>query len=163
MVAFLVVGVMGLVGLALIRGSGDSFGAKGILALLDSDVRGPSIEGDFDACKGSGGYQDVSSGLGVTVRNDDGKIVGSGTFRNVKSEDELMEYLVGAGQVKAGKDAEWMLDFIKDVGVMCVLVTNFEMTKANFYEFGIGRRGTISMSHDDFVADDYYFSFTLGD
>lgn len=152
-VAIVVVGVV-----AMNAGGGSGRELRGIFALYDEDF---GIDGDFDDCEGTGGYDDFSAGRDITVRDGSGDIVGAGTLRNVTDRDELAEYLVGTGEADDVDDT--VIDFVADTPeAVCVLVTAFDIDDADFYEIKIGRRGELSFSRDELAADDWYFSLSLG-
>jgi hypothetical protein len=47
----------------------------------------PQVTGTFDDCSGTGGYDDFGPGMNVTVRDQDGSIVGSGSTRSISNDD----------------------------------------------------------------------------
>lgn len=144
--------------LALSAGGADKQPMRGTFTLFDEDF---DIDGDFDDCEGTGGYSDFSAGRDVTVRDGDGKIVGAGTLRNVADRDELVDFLVASDEADDADDS--VIDFVVDnPAAVCILVAEFDVDQAEFYEIKVGQRGELSYRAAELADNDWMFNLTLG-
>jgi hypothetical protein len=104
-------------------------------AINPSDLLGPDREWkNGDACSGDGGYDDVQSGLGVTVKEEAGTVIGTSSL-------------------DAGVITDGGCQFAFTVG---------SIPRANFYQIEVGRRGQVRYSYDQIVGTHWSVSLTLG-
>ena len=88
------------------------------------------------ACHGGGGYDDIAGGMGVTLKDGDGTVIGSTQL--------------GTGQASADRD--W-----------CVLPFSFsDVPDADFYVIDMGRRGEQTYSRADLEAQDWTVGLEIG-
>ena len=109
---------------------------SGTVTLHDDDlfvIDSGSLKG---ACSGRGGYDDISGGLDVVVKDGAGAII---------AKDELWSGF-GAGY------NECLLPF---------QVTH--VPTVDFYEIAVGRRGSLVFSHTELEADEWYVGFQIGE
>lgn len=106
------------------------------------------VEGTFDLvdshylsvadgarCQGHGGYGDIDSGLQVTVKDATGRLIASSALRTGRVE-----------------------------GSACVFPFQItEITRSDYYTFEVGRRGDLTYSHAEMVANGWEAGFVLGD
>ena len=144
-------------------------GAFAVVALTKKDTiegtftlfSAEDVEGDLPDCEGTGGYSDISSGVPVTVRDQDDNIVGSGTLQN-GSKKEIARRLAAQGdEVKTVKAAEDLVDQID--GTFCVLVFDVDVKEAEFYDIQVGKRGKISYSRAQLEDRKWQAAFSIGD
>lgn len=122
--------VLGIV-LALTLG-GTKHTITGEMTLMDSDGYDDSIVG---GCEGSGGYDDISYGTAVTVRDGAGEILATGSL--------------DSGEV---------------VGDWCNFTFTVEdVPGADFYEVEVSHRGGLSYSSKEMDEKDWFVSVSLGD
>lgn len=86
-------------------------------------------------CSGSGGYSDIQPGLGVTVSDGAGKVIGTGSL--------------GAGVA----DSDTTCSF--PIAVPAV-------PQVDFYKVAVGHRGEITQSKAELKANAWQVEFTLG-
>ena len=125
---------------------------KGVLSLLGG------ADGEPTDCVGEDGFNDISPGAEVTVRDGEGVIVGTGELESAASEASIKQRFVAAGE-GTESDVDELLG-IGD-GWFCPLFFDVEVAEADFYEIEIGSRDPVTVSHDDLEADDWYVSRTL--
>ena len=145
------------VGVAALAGGADKREIEGMFTLFDP----AEIDGDPLDCSGDGGYSDISAGNPVTVRDDDGKIVGGGSTRHATDQTELVERMVlhgGADNEAQAKEYVETLD-----GSICALLFEVEVDDADFYEVEVGRRGKLAYRRAELEDRDWRVTFTLGD
>ena len=106
----------------------------GDFVLVESDLSFPSIKATGTSCEGTGGYSDISAGAQVTLRDGDGKTLGT-TF-----------LLSGTGTVSSC-DFTFTIENVPEVP---------------FYSVEISHRGQITNSLADMKADGWTFSLSLG-
>ena len=93
-------------------------------------------------CAGSGGYSDVQEGMGITVKDESGKILATGTL--------------GKGALGPG---------FSETNPICrflFTITNVPDT-ATFYSVEAGRRGATTYSHEDMVANNWTVALQISD
>lgn len=95
------------------------------------------IGGDSDCSGGDGGYDDIGPGMPLTVKDQDGKIIGSGT-------------LPDKGEEYAGVGCEWTLH---------VMVPD----DAQQYAVEGGSRGAVTFSHADLEEAHWEAHLSIGD
>lgn len=128
----------GLVGIALLTGCGGTAASAksasghtltGGLTLNDSDTAA-------NGCTGTGGYSDITSGASVTVENQSGTVIGTGTIGPGTSGTELGS---------------------------CVYTFSVPgLPDESFYQVEVSHRGFVSYSKADIVADRWIIEVTLG-
>jgi hypothetical protein len=87
------------------------------------------------SCGGTGGYDDIQAGLQVTVKNENGTVIGAGEF--------------GSGTITMDGPCEFHF-----------AVPN--VPKAAFYQIEAGRRGTLRYSFAQMQGNNWMVNFTLG-
>lgn len=140
---------------SLVRGLGNKE-IKGSMLLFDSDVEEPLL----DNCSGTGGYSDFGHGMPVTVRNEDGRTIGTSSTRNAPL-GTLAERLAMNKEVSDAQAARRSLRNIEGQG--CMVIFEVEVDQSEFYEVEVGRRGEITYSHEDLLESDWYVELSLGD
>jgi hypothetical protein len=135
---------------ALPRGAWVGIGCIVLLAVLVAG-RGTStydVDGTFElvdrdylsvadgsGCRGYGGYGDIGSGLQVTVKDATGRLIASSALRSGRVE-----------------------------GTACVFPFRLtDITRSDYYTFEVGRRGDLTYSHAEMVANGWEAGFVLGD
>jgi hypothetical protein len=114
-------------------------GGKGNTINGTFTLQGNSLQaGNFIAydggCDGTGGYDDIKTGLQVTVSNEAGTVIANGAL--------------GTG---------------KETGGGCQFPFKVErVPEAKFYKIAVGRRGELSYSHEELQAANWNVNFTLG-
>jgi hypothetical protein len=98
-----------------------------------------------ESCKGTGGYDDIAPGLGVVVRNEDGKTIGTGTLENPEPPADNAVGYVGT---------EGLCRFVFQVPLR---------ETATFYAIEVGTRGELTYSHTDLEATDWAVEASLGE
>jgi len=86
-------------------------------------------------CAGTGGYSDVRDGLGVTVKDNAGKIIATSQL---------------ASDNKASALGECQLTFVAQV------------PDSDFYSIEVGHRGELTYSRDELEKLNWVIGFTLG-
>lgn len=102
---------------------------SGTFTLIDSDV-----DSDGSKCWGTGGYDDVEEGLEVTVRDEEGTLLGESELGDSRQHSELA----------------------------CVL--SFEIAdvpKAKFYSIEVGSRGDLNYSYSEMEEREWKVAFSL--
>lgn len=138
----------------LIGGGDDKHEMKGLMQLFSAG----NVDGDIEHCKGTGGYDDIDEGADVTIKDQDGKIVGTGRLRN-GTKDEVLERLVASGEKEEG-----LTDILDDSdGIVCVLLFEADVADADIYSIQVGNdtRGAITMSTKDLEESDWIVEVTL--
>jgi hypothetical protein len=116
-----------------------TFTLSGGITLSDSGIRGTATD-----CYGTGGYNDLSVGLGVTVYDAGGKIVATGSLESSE----------GRGTELSGGGPPLLLSCRFEVRV-------YKVPKgSDFYQVEVGRRGKITVSAKQ--ATSGAFRATLG-
>ncbi len=126
--------LVGAVVVALGSGGDGSHTIKGRLLLLGYE----SSDSTGGACYGVDGYDDLEGGAQVRVKNEDGKIIGTGALdegRYTNSDDDVCR-------------------FIFDVP---------DVSEANVYTIEISRRGELSWPAAEMEEMDWTVSTTIGD
>ena len=107
---------------------------SGTFELLDTDQTFPSITVVGASCHGTGGYADIDAGAEVTLKDGDGKILGS---------TELSD---GTGSVTS-----------------CTFTFSIaDVPEVGFYSVEISHRGAITNSLAQMQANGWMFGLTLG-
>lgn len=143
------------VGAALLLGSSDRNEVSGLFRLLDVGVQGSALN-----CSGTGGYDDFRAGMDVTVRDGDGSLLAAGSVRHPEDIDELVEFLIAAGESDSVSDArKWIRDTER---ISCYLVWELDVPKSEFYVVEIGRRGDLTFTHEELVEQNWMVVTSLG-
>lgn len=109
------------------------YSLKGTITLIDSDIEGVNY------CYGTGGYSDIKGGMAVTVMNEKGEILATGSVEN--------------GKRPPGQFSE----------VSCVLEFQLEeIPKSNFYSIEIGRRGKLNYSFEEIQKNNWELELSIG-
>lgn len=159
-------------GFVLLGGSeSDEITLRGSFLLIDDDF---GIGGDWNSCYGTGGYDDFKAGMNVTVRDGDGKIIGSGVAENADGDNvddlALIDKVIGGDEdpdtvsVDKGEVSAFRETAISaaDMGYGCSLYFEVKVRPADFYEVSAGRRGDLSYSRSELASTGYMVSLTLG-
>lgn len=124
--------VLALVGILAVALGGTKHTITGEMTLMDSDGYDESIVG---GCEGTGGYDDISYGTSVTVRDGAGEILATGSL-------------------EAGED----------LGLWCNFPFTVEdVPGADFYEVEVSHRGGLSYSDKEMEEKDWFVSVSLGE
>jgi hypothetical protein len=110
--------------------------------------------GTWNDCSGIGGYSDFGSGMDVSIRNGDGKLIGTTSTRNFKAEDLS----------SSDKDLKDTAKLAKDSPELSctVFYGPISVPRSDFYEVEIGSRGTLTYSYEDLKAVNFWTFSTLG-
>lgn len=132
-------GVVGLLAVVVLivatRGGGaeENHRISGSFVLVDEDIFPGFLGGK--GCEGRGGYDDVTEGLQVLVKDGQGEAVATSRL--------------GEGIANTSK-------------TVCSFPFSIEVPDAKFYEISVGRRGSLSYSKGDLEARDWRVEFSLG-
>lgn len=105
----------------------------GSFTLIDSDLGGSD-----DNCYGTGGYDDITSSMPVTVRDGAGKILAVGSTKTGKAP-KGMDFLI-----------QCEFDFQVD-----------EVPRSDFYSVEVGRRGELNYSFQEMEEQNWTVSLSL--
>ena len=112
------------------------------------------IDGNWTSCSGTGGYDDFRAGMDVTVRDGSGKIIGTGSARNMDPGDEPeanpitpLEFAAVAAKRADGCTLKFEVPLVE---------------AADFYAVEAGSRGDLTYSHAELEATDWWIQLTLG-
>jgi hypothetical protein len=106
----------------------------GMFTLRDTSVN-PSIAFDGKTCHGTGGYSDIAAGAPVTLRDENGTILGATVLPDGEKMVADCFFVFAMGKVP---------------------------DTAQFYVITVSHRGEMSKSHADLAADNWIFDLTLG-
>ena len=88
-----------------------------------------------DNCRGGGGYADIDSGMGVTLRDGDGTIIGTTSL--------------SVGRTEGGRT--------------CIFEFTFEdVPEAKFYAIEAGNRGELTFSAEDLEEQNWTVGLEIG-
>lgn len=168
---------LGVTAAALLLTSGDDEDEadgdliRGVAILFDEDG---GVEGEWDDCSGSGGYDDFSAGMRLSVKGAEDQIVGSGNVENV-TEDNLEDVVQAEfdGDEPIGLDEQedpgaaqtelrTFLTDIADSGIGCALYFEADVDRSAYYSIELGSRGDLSFSRDELAEQGYVVSMSLG-
>jgi hypothetical protein len=160
-----IVVVMALVAVALLGtlvlgGRGDKQTIVGTTRLtsFDDDIGGSGLED----CHGTGGYDDFDQGTDVKIRNEDGKLIGTGTLRN-GTKTEIAEQLL-INPTEDDTSADEMIELLDEFeDYTCILLFEAEVDDAKIYSVEVGNRGELTYSKDELEEHNWYVASTLGD
>ncbi len=128
----------------------DAIGLEFVLLDLDGNVSGTTGN-----CYGSGGYDDFGAGMDISIKNQDGKLIGSGS--TLSYEDLLVEY------PEYGKTVVGDSDLDDEAVIGCAVAALVPVSEeADFYEVSVGRRGTNSTSRKEMEKNDWRVQLSLG-
>ena len=134
-IVLVVVGIAGAAWALLSQATERTYTIKGNMTLFDlDDFRGYKAG---DSCSGSGGYRDIREGATVTVKDEAGTLVGSGSLGPGRISDESLRLCVFPIEVKGVKDA-------------------------NFFQVEVSHRGGLSYSKADMERNDWTIHSSLG-
>lgn len=156
--------VVGLVGCgggsgpgAIGDGGSDAQMIQGSLLLTDDDLSGDGVTD----CSGQGGYGDLGPGSDVTITNESGDIVGTGSLKLGDSLDDVAERLTADG-FGDRSEVDSLLDSVEDFPVLCPMRFDVEVEDAKFYSVKIGNRDEQSESKSDLEEKDWRVLYTIG-
>jgi hypothetical protein len=137
---------IGLAGALALAGCGGDDGSSdrvlsGTFTLTDSSEIGrPSGAGG--PCYGTGGYDDIESGLRVVVNDGEGKTLATGRLGTSSYEQNPQYPILGE----------------------CVFPIEVPegLPRADFYSIEVGSRGELTYSYDEMEANGWTVSFSLG-
>lgn len=138
-----------VLGLAACSGNAPNATLTGTFTLNDRE----NVRGDWNNCWGAGGYDDFAAGMNVTIRDQDGKIVGTGDARALGPRDLDND----ARELQLA--AEWAEAHAYDA---CVLAFELPVKSADFYAVEVGRRGELTYSHDELESVGWFVTLELG-
>lgn len=112
------------------------YSIKGSFELIDENIEGGSEE-PGSQCYGTGGFNDISAGMPVTIRDEKGLIIATGdTTEGTRP--------------------------VEHPSVTCIFGFKIEgIPKANFYTIEIGRRGNLNYSFEDMNKRNWEVSLRL--
>lgn len=143
------------------RGESKPLTIHGIFTLTDFE----DVAGSWDSCYGTGGYDDVSEGMFLSISDAKGTKVGGTSLRNVGPDDHTWLAATpfmtdhGANEPDAGAVPEQLVAL---EGYVCVLVWDAEVKPSDFYTIEIGHRGESTYSFKDLKAEDFVVASGLG-
>jgi hypothetical protein len=110
----------------------ESHTVEGDFTLMDPEGYSEDFAGG--GCSGDGGYDDISAGTQVNIRDGSGELLASSS-----------------------------LDAGEDMSIACTFTfTVDDVPKADFYSVEVGDRGDLSYSYDEMVENSWYVSLSLG-
>jgi len=139
----------------LARQTGDPVGdaphtVEGVFTLNDSDA----FFANPRTCSGDGGYSDFGPGMGITVRDGSGNIIGSGRTEALPPLGEIGEQ---------GSLLQLMIRLADGETSSCSVYFSVQVADADFYEIELGSSGELSYSREELDAEDWFISLSLGD
>jgi hypothetical protein len=96
------------------------------------------VDAGSSPCSGEGGYSDITEGLGVVVKNEEGTTLANGSLGEGRREGE-------------------------PIPVCTFPFTITDVPKAEFYSVSAGRRGELTYSYDEMVEQDWKVALSIGD
>jgi hypothetical protein len=142
---------------------------RGIAMLFDKDG---NVEGSWNDCKGTGGYDDFNAGMRLSIKGKDDEIVGTGNVVNI-TEDNLDNVVraefdgdspIGLDSKDPEKAKSELRDFLKSAeGTACVLYFEADIENSDYYSVELANRGDLSFSRDELKKQGYVISTSLGD
>lgn len=167
--------VVGGILFSVIGGDGSTSAAKsgktlrGIAVLFDTDG---SVEGSWNDCEGTGGYDDFTSGMSLKITGANDEIVGSGNVVNVTEDniDDVAQAEID-GDNALGMDATTHDEAVEELrgmletgeGVSCILYFEAAIESSDFYSVELGSRGALNFSKADLEERGYVVGYSLGD
>lgn len=142
---------------------------RGIALLFDTDG---SVEGSWDSCEGTGGYDDFGAGMRLSVKGKSGEIVGSGSVVNITDEniaDVAQAELEGDSPIGLDsttvESAETELRELLENGedILCALYFEADIESSEYYSVELTDRGDLSYSRTELADQGYVVGFSLGD
>jgi hypothetical protein len=98
---------------------------------------------DDHDCVGVEGYDDISAGAAVTVTNQSGTIVGTGSLSSG----------TGSQPIDSGYD---------DDNAICTFRFTVAVPKATFYKIAVSHRDGVTFSYDKLASSDWTAALSLG-
>jgi hypothetical protein len=140
----LIAGVLAII--VLVPGEGsEGQQIHGSLALSDidtSEFTDLSVTNLGDTCYGTGGYDDISEGAQVVLRDGEGKVIGTSSLNE--------------GHSNLGCE-------VGDVIAICTFEFIIEdVPSSDFYSVEVSHRGEINFSHEELERQGWEVSLTLG-
>lgn len=149
----------------------ESFVIKGTSLLVGEFGEG-DVEGSWDDCRGTGGYDDFGPGQNVSVVDAEGTLIGSGKtesldrtkLRTVVAIDAETSGLGLESRDPAEAEDELLdlLESMADLGAACLVYFEVEVPASDFYTIEIGRRGELDYSLAEMQERNFYVAFSLG-
>jgi len=152
-------------------GGGDADGdsIRGVAVLVDTSG---DVTGSWDDCEGTGGYDDFSAGMRLSIKGGNDEIVGTGHVVNV-DESRLEDVVKADWDGKAiglehTDDMDAATDELRDLlesgeGTMCMLYFEADVDRSDYYSIELGSRGDLSFSRKELADDGYVVGISLGD
>lgn len=137
---------------------------NGTLTLFDYG----EISGSWDDCEGTGGYSNVSAGNPITIKNQDGKIIGGPSFQNldekgleiyVKSNPKTYKYKEVGVKAAIVEAKSWLKDNEDSV---CVLYFSERLNEVPDAIEVVTRRGTLSYTKRELDEGKWIIDWSLG-
>jgi hypothetical protein len=151
------------------KATGNGQTLRGIAVLLDGDG---NVEGTWDTCSGSGGYDDFSAGMALRIRGASDEIVGSGSVVNVTGDNiedvaraELDgDHAMGLEGDTLEENVNALREFLIDgEDIACVLYFEAEIEPSDYYSVEMADRGRLDYSKDRLAQEGYVVGINLGD
>jgi hypothetical protein len=158
LVAILVVALAAL--LSACGSSGDDI--TGFFMLIDEDG---DIEGDWDNCSGTGGYDDLNEGTFANLENESGDRIGGTSLRNINGDD--LDTLVAANTATSILGSDISDEEVKSApeefeGVSCIWIFEFEdVPESEIYVVEVGTRGEGTYTRAQLVEEDFFIAIGI--
>lgn len=124
------------------------------------------VTGEWDACEGTGGYDDITAGARASVRDGDGALVGTLEVQNV-TEDDIRSFIEADQRFSLGWDGDFdtTLGLVvggAELGYSCWLYIEGEVNPSEFYSVSVADRGELSFSKEELAERGWWFTLSLG-
>ena len=164
-VGALLAAILGFVVVLTSQGGSSSKTIRGVFTLFDSDATG-----NWDSCRGTGGYGDFGAGMDVTIRDQDGKIVANGDTQSMDRDIMSNLYTNVASEMDRVFGRSTMSDgiavLVKGMEVsflrMCSVYYELKVPPREFYEIEVGSRGSLSYSESELEDWSFVVYSSLG-
>jgi hypothetical protein len=144
---------------------------RGISILVDSDG---GVEGSWDDCQGTEGYDDFGTGMRLSVKGASDEIVGTGDVVNVTEEniedvvraefDSGDEQPIGLDATTEKAGVEELRDLLEETeGFLCLLYFEANIEASDYYAVELASRGDLSFSRAELADQGYVVGVSLGD
>lgn len=137
------------------RSASDEVTLRGYIMLEDSD-----LEGSWDSCHGTGGYNDMEAGAFVSLTDAAGTKVGGSSLRNVETSDYEWLSKTGFFTSKIPSDVPNSLEDLSSL--FCMLVWDVAVKPSDFYVLEVGTRGESTHNYKDLRANGFVIQLSLG-
>ena len=141
----------------------DSVTVRGLVVLIQTSPG--DVEGSWDSCHGTGGYDDFDAGTFFSLSDADGTKVGGGSLERVQPDDfewlSKTDFFTDSGQ--DAPDPDGVEDSLRNLeGYLCMLVWETEVKPSDFYVLEVSHRGESTYSFKDLQAQGFVIEQSLG-